>query len=582
MINGVEKVEIEVLFKILNKYGFYSLKKEPFLYAKNGSTGISFTFKDDFYGDLTRVVIPNTIEEVEDFLGKYSWHKKYGQKFHVKIKLDDYKKINPKVLFTREDQEYTLKELVELSNKGLEQEKNQKKKEVIYIKKIKRTLLLLVQVIKEKIKVQEDTYQNLLKLTQEYNQKYNQLEKVKQEYYKLKKVNFISEEKTEPLPDFSAKIEEMIKDINMVEDKELLEQQIDIYLAFIQELEKSKSLIHNKYELIKLPLELDKINQKLTLIENALSRKKGFFGKKENIDKQLEEIEEKSIVNQIVSYENYEKNELERIEEKYAMIPELDKRTIADYLIEFDNLKIPEPDLEEIPKEKEITYEEVMQSLEKDFEKRTSDEKNILTMYHSFLRKILVNEEYSFEKEIEDFINLLENPNNILFKLKYFKKIETVTPEKCLKSLRKEAQKIKSISPDVLKGNINAFFKDNKLITGSNFLAASNKRTLSPTQCKGENDINYIALLKKNALVYFIPNEITHDIENDEILIQKNNQPFFLIDLQKNNIQYSTSDIIKIVRYQNEIKTENNRTIVTNLISTKVDQYKNIVIERKD
>lgn len=47
------------------------------------------------------------------------------------------------------------------------------------------------------------------------------------------------------------------------------------------------------------------------------------------------------------------------------MIPELDKRTIADYLIEFDNLKIPEPDLEEIPKEKEITYEEVMQSLEK-------------------------------------------------------------------------------------------------------------------------------------------------------------------------------------------------------------------------
>ena len=279
MINGVEKVEIEVLFKILNKYGFYSLKKEPFLYAKNGSTGISFTFKDDFYGDLTRVVIPNTIEEVEDFLGKYSWHKKYGQKFHVKIKLDDYKKINPKVLFTREDQEYTLKELVELSNKGLEQEKNQKKKEVIYIKKIKRTLLLLVQVIKEKIKVQEDTYQNLLKLTQEYNQKYNQLEKVKQEYYKLKKVNFISEEKTEPLPDFSAKIEEMIKDINMVEDKELLEQQIDIYLAFIQELEKSKSLIHNKYELIKLPLELDKINQKLTLIENALSRKKSFFGK---------------------------------------------------------------------------------------------------------------------------------------------------------------------------------------------------------------------------------------------------------------------------------------------------------------
>ena len=72
----VEKVEKEVLQKILYKYGFYSLNKEPFLYVKNNEIGISFSFKDPFYGELTRIFLPKSIEEAEDFLAKYSWYKK--------------------------------------------------------------------------------------------------------------------------------------------------------------------------------------------------------------------------------------------------------------------------------------------------------------------------------------------------------------------------------------------------------------------------------------------------------------------------------------------------------------------------
>ena len=583
MINGVETVEIEVIKKTLTKYGSYSFKKEPFLYVKNNELGISFTFKDNLYGELTRIFIPSSVEELEDFLGKYSWYKKNGQKYHVEIKLSDYKIKNPKIQFTKDNVEYALEDLIKLSN-GIysEKENAERKKEEIYIRKLKRTLFLLIEVIKEKVKVQEDTYQNFLKLKQEYHQKYNQYLQVKKDYYKLKKVDFLPEEPAEKLPDLSSKIAEITAEINQTENKEALEHQIDTLLSFIKELETSKNLINNKYELIKLPLELEKVTKKTEIIERASKKKRGLFAKKENIDDELKEVEEKSIVKQIVSYENYEKNELERLEEKYAMIPELDKRTIGDFLIEFDNLKIKEPDFQEKQEEKVLSYEEVMTFLEEDFEKRTLEEKKVLTMYHSFLRKIILDEKLTYTKELEDFINHLENPNNILFKLKYFKKIETVTPEKCLTSLKNEAKKILEISPDILKGDINVFFKDNKMIRASIFLAASNKRMLAPTQYQGENDTNYIALLKKNSKVYFIPNEITYDIENDEILIQKNNQPFFLIDLKKNNIKYSNSDIIKIVRYQNEMTCENKTTIVTDLISTKVDQYKNIIIEGKD
>ena len=41
----VEKVEKEALKKILYKYGFHSLTKEPFLYDGKKGVGLSFTFR---------------------------------------------------------------------------------------------------------------------------------------------------------------------------------------------------------------------------------------------------------------------------------------------------------------------------------------------------------------------------------------------------------------------------------------------------------------------------------------------------------------------------------------------------------
>ena len=107
----VEKVEKEALKKILYKYGFHSLTKEPFLYVKNEEIGISFSFKDPFYGELTRVFFPKNIEEAEDFLAKYSWYKKNGQKYQVNIKLSDYKKEDPDIVFEKDNKVYSLEEL---------------------------------------------------------------------------------------------------------------------------------------------------------------------------------------------------------------------------------------------------------------------------------------------------------------------------------------------------------------------------------------------------------------------------------------------------------------------------------------
>ena len=120
------------------------------------------------------------------------------------------------------------------------------------------------------------------------------------------------------------------------------------------------------------------------------------------------------------------------------------------------------------------------------------------------------------------------------------------------------------------------------MITTQNFLAASTKRILSPSQNNLENDINYIALLKKDTPVYFAPIELTFDLENDDMLIQKENQPFLLIDVQKSSIQNTNSDIIKIVKYQAVKEKKENITVVTDLKRVKIDEYRYVTIERKE
>ena len=580
IINGAENVKIDVLIKMFNKYGFHSLKKEPYIYKNNDEIGISFTFDDPLYGELTRIFIPKTAEEAEDFLGKYSWFKKHGKKYNISISLSDYKLQNPEIKFTKEKKEYSLEELKILSNNDLIQ-KNSTKKEFNYLKKLKRTLFLLISIINEKKKIEIDIYNNLNSLIESYNDKKEELELKTKKLNKNYVINIINcnESKKSFLfqQDFTNQKNLLLKN----NTKEKLEEEIDNLVTLLETAETNENLISNKYELIKLPLMIEEINQKLKIVDDALNKKKKLFAKKERIDLQFAKIDDNSVINQMVNFENYENNEINRIKEKYAMIPELDKRTIADFLIEFDNLNIKDPSLEELMlnDSKEISYEDIMLELEKSFNQKKEEEKNILIIYHSILKFLIFNDQIISDKEVKEFINLINSPSNIMLKIKYFKNLDTSSTTNFLNSLIKEASKISNINCDLLEGSINVFFKDKKLITAEKFIQASNKRALAPVQTKDENDVNYIALLKPKTAVYFIPEEIAYDFANDDSLIKKSNQPFFLIDLQKNSIKNSKSDILKIVRYENVLKKENDICLVTELKSQKVDQYKNIVIE---
>lgn len=578
-------MNIEILKELFNKYGFHSLKKEPFIYKHNNELGIVYSFDDPFYGELTRVVKTKTAYDAEIFLEKYTLFKKYNKKYNLNLELSDYKIENPEIKIIKDNKECTIDELkkIILSNQNITDD-NKQKNVIAYLKKLKRTLFLIVSIIDVKRKVEEDIYNSLQKLILSYKEKeeeYNsKLIKLNKKNVKQITINYYAKKSYLLQNDFS----ELKDKINSIDSKELLENEINELVYKLENSESDENLISNKYGLIKMPLLIEELKEKIKVIDNALSKKRKIFAKKENIDLQLSKITTSSVVNQMVALENFRKNEVQRIKEKYLMIPELDKRTIADFLIEFDNLKIKEPDIEKlkITPQEEVSYENTMQDLENNYKNKPEEEKKVLILYHSILRYIIFEDNIICEKEIKELMSIINNPANIMIKIKYFKNLDTINPTNFVKSLRKEVSKLEKILPISIVGPINVFFKDKKIITAKKYLQASNKKSLAPVQDKDENDLNYIAVLKSKTLVHFIPEEISYDYENDDTLIKRTKMPFFLIDLQKNTIKNLKSDIIKIVKYKPIFQNEKDIMIVSDLISQKIEQYKKIEIERNE
>ncbi len=551
-------MEKELLLKIFHKYGFYSYKKEPFLYEGEEGVGILFTFKDSFYGSLSRLFIPKDENDADDFLKNYYIYKK--KKKDVQIVLNDYKVLTPEITF----QENSKIEELDLEEKG-EMERN-------YIQKLKRTFALLIQIIETKLTIQNTTYHNLIQLTNEWILKQNEFMDEWSAYDNNQER--IPSVKEKPLENYENEINQWKTSMKTLNDKDTLEKIIFCFVDFLKSLEIDEGFLKNKYELIRVPLEIAVVNQKMQLLKE---KKKGLFGKKGDMEAAFQEIEEKSTLHNIVRYEHYKENEIQRIQEKYTVIPDLDIRTIGDYFLEFDNLKIDEPVLEEEPKKVNSSFENDMNFLESVYQARSKEEQEMLVSYF-YLAKNVFSQSDPFYA-VQQFINKMKNPNNIMIAIKYFKNLSLESVESCLDSISLLVEKVRKIEKTDLQGSINVFLKDNKKITSS-YLKASSKRLLAPIQNVGENDCFYIASLKKGTSVLFLPEEIVED-ETDEGFYLQKDCPYFLIDLEKNRISNENSDIIKVVEYTFEKHLEEKVTVVHRIVRNKVNLYKKIVVERK-
>ena len=89
--------------------------------------------------------------------------------------------------------------------------------------------------------------------------------------------------------------------IRAANDREAIELDIGMLVNYLKDLELDSDYLNNKYELIKMPLEIEEINKEIDFVNNELSSKIP-FKKRRNIDMELLEIKRRSNINKIISY----------------------------------------------------------------------------------------------------------------------------------------------------------------------------------------------------------------------------------------------------------------------------------------
>ena len=91
------------VLQIFKKYGFSSKNSFPYIYRINNGVGVCYRIDDSIYGNLERIALFNNIEELDLFLKRYSWYKKYKNKKHIRIVLNNYQVLFPSISYMIDD-----------------------------------------------------------------------------------------------------------------------------------------------------------------------------------------------------------------------------------------------------------------------------------------------------------------------------------------------------------------------------------------------------------------------------------------------------------------------------------------------
>ena len=568
----------ESLLKLLHDFHFDALTKEPFLCDFDGNIGIYYTIKHPLYGKLSRIFYSDNILELKNFLSLYRFYIENNN--DVSVSFDNYKVVNPLVTFYYHGKKILIDDIAKIKNEPVEQEDR------IYLQKVLRSALLLQEVIVAKIKLQRDCHDSVLRFSKEYYSMQKKVEeKIVQYDSKLKKENVESIAEAsfyDYTLDYLETKKENVLSLSLTEVKNYIQN----LLKLLKKIDESITFIQDKYELLCYPLRIDLAQLKLDYLDTLLKKKGKFFGKKKNVLENINEIEQNHSLSHVISFKQYNNNEMKRTQEKYALIDDIDIRTLGDFFIEFDNLEVSDIQIPKINKLSKKSEKSSISYLENAFEKRALQDQATLVLYHSMLKPICYYIEAKQDKiadeYVNDFLQDLKLSSNSMIRLRYFKDISSSSVEACKKSIINVMKKIESVEHDVLLEDLVVYFRDSKVLSNRRFLEASNCLYLAPCQILGEQDVVYVCTIKKGSFIYYIQKELQYDMEAEDTFVLKQRSPYFLIDTQKNEIKGQNSDIITVVEYSGHKKEEKGFIFVEDVKSVKVNQIREIFIERKE
>ncbi len=592
-------IEKKDLFGILNKYGLDSKYFNLYVYESGSNVGFLYSFSHPFYGSLQRVITFSSLEKAEDFVYRYWWFKKYQKKFDVTLELDNYEKMNPKPMFFMYGRELSSKDM-KLLLTDPEELPREKKRQMVYERCI-RTARILVAIMEEKIKIQNDTYHNVMDLDLEFQKQENEFLILSNRYFKEQKP---LNELKEPIYEDISKEKELQKLTQQIDvlmdqkDLKVLKEFIDSLWKSLLKMETDKGHLQNKYLLFKLPIDLDDIQKKKNYMQQVLKKKKSLFSKKEPVLLELRKIEEMSEIHKVIHMKDFISNETKRLEEKYAIIGEMDYATLGDYLNEFDNLGISSPlELLDKPQNRRFSKEEIQKEFQSIYESMSESNKQCLAIYHSFLKpvcdyilfgiinnvdkSIIVREtKANYLNEIQQSMLILSDADNVMMRMKKMKLLSLRSENTFLESLYQVCLQLRSLQNFQISGVYYAFGKSmqNEYLDAYH---ATLKNIGVPIQTKNKFDISDILEIRAGVPVLYFPYSYSvKDYVFHDFTIEEQKKEEILVFLKDYQVNLANSDIIKVSRFQASFREDKLGQWMCDMNLTKTDLYRHITISK--
>lgn len=580
----------EQILSVLKKYGYYSLNRAPYLYQDKENIGIYFVWPNKHYGNLDRVILFNTLEEVEEEVYKYWWFMNNKDKYPILVEFNDYETMYPQVSYIYKE---TPLSIDAMKNFSTEENNINDPKDTLKKRQLLRTATILILVLKEKIKVQNETYikvmdmsETLKNLKNVYN---NKLSLYKRGVgIEPEKIDLLKEDQDET-EKLLVELHNKLKSLETIED---IRAFINSLFTYLTNLELSTSTIQNAYLLNRYPYEIEDLKKKITILDDAINTKKKIFQNKQDPLTLLATVDNLSQSKKMVDVKVYIEKEKKQVKEKYQNRGSIDENVLGDYIVSFEKLNITLPPIIENKYYDEFDKEDLYNTLKTSFENLSQKEKSACFVASSFLREvlcILMEKNADTEMNINEVISklvlnnqihlfndaytTLDNYINAKIRVKYFSIIKMKTFETFMLSLIEVIQILKGLKQTLNKSFYAYYIDRDKSIVNlylKNIVHLNKKAS-------------YIARFMPNVPIYYSPISIIRqlDIVNNNELVERENDTIFLL---KDMVSIRTNEEkTVVVKYEKDKVIQEDCKIVQSLKEkNRCNYYKDMIYNKDD
>lgn len=581
----------EQILKVLKKYGFYSLNRAPYIYQNEDGFGVYFVWPNLHYGNLERVLFFDMEEDLEEEVFKYYWFLTNKNKIDIEVVFDDYETLSPKVTYKYMNTALSssiMKSFFEKEN-GFVSEKDLIKK-----KQLQRTAQILIAILREKFKLQNETYfkvselqEILKKLKNDYNKKFNQYNKSKDEVVESYELLMDENDDSDTLANT------LYDDLALLNDIEEIRSFIESMFTYLSSIDSSEVHLQNIYLLNRYPYEIEDLKKKIDILDKSLKEKRKLFKPKQNAMTLLQKVDDESQCKQMININLYIEKEKKHIQEKYQNRGEIDENVLGDYLLNFEKINIDVPDMIESTQSVDlIDKTTLLESLKASYDKLTKKEKSACHVATSFLSECLnsladietldqlnTNEVISqliLNKKIDIFnesFQLLDNYLNAKLRVKYLSILKINTFETFIESLIEVLHILNRLNITIE----NKFFgyyniKDKEIIN-------INLKNLSYLDGKS----SFVATIMPNVALYYSPVHIVKPldiVDNMELVLREN----FMLFMLKSKVDINNSlKKVNVIKYEKDkIVKKRDIIVIMNMKETKKCVYYEDLVKVSD